>query len=90
MKFILVEPQLTLDRYNRYGEDGTMKLRTYLTETETSVADFASAIGVSVQAVHRYMNDERMPVRSVRQKIREVTSGRVTADDFDQCAQDVA
>jgi transcriptional regulator with XRE-family HTH domain len=59
-----------------------MQLATYLSQKEISDGDFAEAIGVSRQAVHRYKTGERFPERAVLQKIAEATGGNVTANDF--------
>ncbi|MBW4089924.1 MAG: helix-turn-helix domain-containing protein [Proteobacteria bacterium] len=59
-----------------------MQLRAYLTEHNVSVAAFAVAAGVSVQAVHRYLNGERMPRPAVIERIRIATGGQVSANDL--------
>jgi transcriptional regulator with XRE-family HTH domain len=58
-----------------------MRLTDYLSTSGVSDADFAEAIRVSRQAVHRYKHGRR-PKWSVLDRIREVTGGAVTADDF--------
>lgn len=66
----------------------TMKLRDYLDQTETPRASFAATVGVTVQALHRYLTDQRIPRRAVMARIEQVTEGRVTAADFyDGCMQ---
>jgi transcriptional regulator with XRE-family HTH domain len=59
-----------------------MKLSAYLAHNEVSDADFAAAIGVERQAVHRYKSGLRFPTKSVLTKIFEQTCGQVTANDF--------
>jgi transcriptional regulator with XRE-family HTH domain len=59
-----------------------MKLAAYLAGNQITDADFASRIGVTRQAVHRYKSGERAPEWSVLSKIKEVTSGAVSPDDF--------
>jgi len=57
-------------------------LGRYLNDKSMSVAEFAALLGVRVQAVYRYVNETRLPNRSVMLRIMEVTEGAVTADDF--------
>ena len=59
-----------------------MKLRAYLDESQKTAAEFATEIGVTVQAVHRYINDERFPAREVRSRIQAATNGKVQLNDF--------
>lgn len=59
-----------------------MKLREWLTATDTRVTDFAAAIGTSEVSVWRYLNDKRTPRASEMQKIIEATDGAVTPNDF--------
>ena len=59
-----------------------MKLADFLTQNQISDADFASAIGVERQAVHRYRSGLRVPAKSVLTKIFEKTGGQVSANDF--------
>lgn len=59
-----------------------MRLADYLSTNEISDAAFASRIGVSRQALHRYRRGERMPRPDQLHRIREATDGAVTADDF--------
>jgi transcriptional regulator with XRE-family HTH domain len=59
-----------------------MQLSAYLADKGISDADFAQAIGVTRQAVHRYKTGGRLPEWPVLAKIREATDGAVTADDF--------
>lgn len=58
-----------------------MKLKDYLKQVDISPERFGKRIGVSGQAVRRYL-DGRMPRRSVIVAITLETSGEVTANDF--------
>ena len=60
-----------------------MKPGPYLAKEKiTPDAPLPSRIGVSVQAVHRYVGDERVPHRDVMQRIIEHTHGEVQPNDF--------
>lgn len=59
-----------------------MKLAAFLAERGMSRADFATAVGVSHVAITRYIAGQRMPRMEHLCRIREVTGGAVTADDF--------
>lgn len=59
-----------------------MKLADYLHSVPTKDADFADRIGVTRQSLHRYCAGERTPRPEVMVRIRRVTNGAVTADDF--------
>jgi hypothetical protein len=62
-----------------------MQLRQYLYDREIPAASFAERIGVSVQAVHRYINGDRMPRRDVMERIKVATRGAVQPNDFFRC-----
>ena len=59
-----------------------MKLKSYLKETGTSRADFASSIGVSEAAIARYVLGRRTPRGEEMVKIIAATSGAVMPNDF--------
>lgn len=59
-----------------------MHLRTYLETNKVTIPAFAGAIGVTVQAVHRYVNGERKPRPEVMDKIKAATKGNVQPNDF--------
>jgi transcriptional regulator with XRE-family HTH domain len=59
-----------------------MKLAAYLAEHNITDADFGALIGVTRQAIHRYKTGERVPEWPVLAKIKEITSGGVSPDDF--------
>jgi len=62
-----------------------MHLRTFREKHQKrfpSIASLARAIGVTPQAVGRYECGKRIPGREVMERIREITNGQVTPDDF--------
>ncbi|HDZ73750.1 MAG TPA: XRE family transcriptional regulator [Aurantimonas coralicida] len=59
-----------------------MKLKDYLAGRKVSIAEFAKRIGVSHEAVRRYINRERRPDWDVLERIVKATKGAVSADDF--------
>lgn len=59
-----------------------MQLSDFLELYPGGASRFAGAIGVSYQAVWRYLAGERIPAPDVMVRIKEVTKGAVTADDF--------
>lgn len=59
-----------------------MKLGEWLAATGTARSEFAERIGVDHVSVTRYVNGVRMPRKATLAIIREVTNGKVTADDF--------
>jgi predicted transcriptional regulator len=60
----------------------SMQLASYLTKRHIHPADFAKQIGVSGEAVRRYLVEGRIPTPAVMTRILEVTQGKVTANDF--------
>lgn len=59
-----------------------MQLRDWLSNKRMKPEEFASAIGASKGAVLKWMYGERFPRRNQLEQIREVTKGKVTANDF--------
>jgi transcriptional regulator with XRE-family HTH domain len=59
-----------------------MNLRTYLDEHRIGIPQFAPRIGVSVQALHRYLLGERIPRPEVLEQISLATNGAVQPNDF--------
>ena len=59
-----------------------MELRAYLDQENITPAAFARTIKVSVQAVHRYLSNDRFPRQEILKAITEVTQGKVTANDL--------
>jgi len=61
------------------------RLAQYLSEKRLSVSQFGRSIGVeNHMTVYRYIKGLRFPPPLVLKRIREVTDGLVTADDFVQ------
>ena len=59
-----------------------MLLKDHLRAASETPASFAPRIGVSVQTLYRYLSGDRFPTPWNLRRIREVTGGAVTADDF--------
>lgn len=59
-----------------------MQLKDYLLLIGATERAFAEAIGVSQQAVSRYVSGARTPRPAVMVKIHAVTGGRVAPSDF--------
>lgn len=59
-----------------------MKLANFLESKGISQAKFADLIGVEQAAISRYITGTRMPRKEHLARIRTVTGGAVTADDF--------
>ena len=59
-----------------------MQLREYLKSNDITLPAFAETIGVSVQAVHRYVKGGRKPKPTVMDKIMDATQGNVQPNDF--------
>ena len=59
-----------------------MKLKSYRTEKNITLADLAAKVGVSEVAMSRYERGERIPRRDVMSKIEQVTDGAVQPNDF--------
>jgi len=61
-----------------------MKLETYLHKYQLSIGEFAKALGLSHEAVRRYLRMGRIPEPSVMRLILAATKGRVKPNDFYQ------
>jgi transcriptional regulator with XRE-family HTH domain len=59
-----------------------VQLKDYLLLTGSTERAFAEAIGVSQQAVSRYVSGARIPRPNVVQRIQAVTKGAVCVSDF--------
>ena len=59
-----------------------MKLKTYLTETNTKRGDLAKTIGVTEVAIHRYITGARIPRQETMSRIVAATNGAVQPNDF--------
>jgi transcriptional regulator with XRE-family HTH domain len=57
-------------------------LEAYLDETKLTRAQFAEKIGVTSEAVRRYLAGSRIPSREKMAEIHTATGGLVTANDF--------
>jgi transcriptional regulator with XRE-family HTH domain len=64
-----------------------MTLSEYLSWKQLTDDAFASLVGVDRSAVTRWRTGARTPSRAPMKRIREVTSGAVTADDFFELTQ---
>lgn len=59
-----------------------MQLETYLKNHDKTHESFSKEIGVSSVSVYRYATGQRIPEPETMDKIRIVTGGAVTANDF--------
>lgn len=59
-----------------------MKLKKYLEIYRISQYKFAGVMNTSTANVARWTNDKCIPSLRYLKKIKEITGGRVTADDF--------
>jgi transcriptional regulator with XRE-family HTH domain len=59
-----------------------MRLGQYMAGRGVNDAALARDLGVTAAAVGRYRNGKRLPSPAVMKKIRRLTDGAVTADDF--------
>ena len=59
-----------------------MKLKSYLRLFKISNIDFSEKIGISSVSLSRYINGERLPEKSILNKIFKLTDGLVDANDF--------
>lgn len=59
-----------------------MTLAEYLKDTGLKQEDFAKLAGISQPHVSRLLKGRTWPQRALLERIREVTEGKVTADDF--------
>ncbi len=60
----------------------SMTLREFLDTENVPHGQFAARIGVSAEAVRRYLQGKRRPSWDVMPKIIEATGGKVTPDSF--------
>ncbi len=67
-----------------------MKLHDYLKDCGISDAEFGSLVEASEDAVRKWKYGQRMPRPQVLARIREVTNGAVTANDFLPAPEPVA
>lgn len=59
-----------------------MKLASFLEKSHIGRREFAVALGVSDVTVTRYINGSRIPRPRHMKRIKELSGGVVTADDF--------
>lgn len=59
-----------------------MKLSDYLTDRGMTVAEFATRVGVTPEAVRMWNSGNRQPNSSTMRKILKATGGRVQPNDF--------
>lgn len=59
-----------------------MDIQTYLARKRLTQAWFAAHVGVSLQALYRYMHEARVPQPPVMRRIMAVTGGLVQPNDF--------
>lgn len=59
-----------------------MTLHDYLVLTKLTEAAFAKSVGISQPHVGRLRGGKNWPSRDLMARIREVTNGAVTPDDF--------
>lgn len=63
-----------------------MKLHDYLSQRKIAETEFAALVGASVHAVRKWRYLDRIPRKKALAKIRAVTGGKVTANDFVEAA----
>lgn len=59
-----------------------MNLKTYLKTSDTTVAEFAEKLGVTVQSLYRYINGDRVPKKKIMKRISLITNGHVMPNSF--------
>jgi transcriptional regulator with XRE-family HTH domain len=59
-----------------------MKLRDYIANQKITPTAFAAQVGCPPSTITRLLRGERSPRLDLIRRIREVTGGAVTADDF--------
>jgi predicted transcriptional regulator len=59
-----------------------MNLKTFLDTENIRPATFAESVGVTTQALYRYISGDRLPRRDVMDRIIAATAHRVQPNDF--------
>lgn len=59
-----------------------MILRDWMDKTGTDIIETAKAFGVSVYAVKKWLNGDRIPRSKTQAKIKKITKGAVSADSW--------
>jgi hypothetical protein len=57
-------------------------LREWMDKTDIDVFEAARAFGVTIYAIKNWLNGERTPRPKMQAKIKKVTKGQVTGDDW--------
>ena len=67
-----------------------MRLATFLDQKKIPDSEFATDIGITRQAIHRYKTGARFPEPHILNRIYEITDGQVTPNDFAGHAAEVS
>lgn len=59
-----------------------MKLIEYLAEEDLDIYEAAKAFGVSIFAIRKWINGGRTPRPATQARIKRITKGKVTGDDW--------
>jgi len=59
-----------------------MTLKQYLAQHNIPPDRFAGELGVSIPTIYRYLSGDRFPTPDNLRRIRDMTGGAVTANDF--------
>jgi transcriptional regulator with XRE-family HTH domain len=59
-----------------------MHLESFRIKQHWSMEDLARELGIGLRSAYRYVRGERIPPKAVMVKIRRISGGVVTADDF--------
>ena len=59
-----------------------MTLIDWMRKTDIDVFEAARAFGVSIYAVKKWLNGDRTPRPKMQAKIKKVTKGQITGDDW--------
>ena len=59
-----------------------MRLIEWMNKTDIDIFEAARAFNVSIYAVRKYLRGERTPRPAIQAKIKKVTKGAVTGDDW--------
>ncbi|MGE0417307.1 MAG: helix-turn-helix domain-containing protein [Acetobacteraceae bacterium] len=64
-----------------------MKLASYIKQQNLTYREFAELCGFDAAQVNRWATGKRLPTLDVVARIKVVTNGQVTADDFMEAIQ---
>ncbi len=59
-----------------------MRLLDWMKKTDTDILEAAKAFDVSIYAVKKWLKGERIPRPKMQSKIKKVTKGAVSGDDW--------